>query len=134
VVISADPILFPKVIHPNILVCLSQQAYNRYSASIRPGGLLLTDKHLVSIDSMLDARHVELPMHDAVMGRLHNHMVLNICMLGALLSLTNMVRVESVKKVLEKRIPPEFVSVNVQAMEIGREIAAGLGVLWEMGE
>ena len=43
VIISEKPILFPKVTQPNVLVCLTQQAYDKFSTIIRPGGLLLTD-------------------------------------------------------------------------------------------
>ena len=39
VIISGSEIMFPKVIQPNILVCLTQEAYNKFSSIIRPGGL-----------------------------------------------------------------------------------------------
>ena len=42
VIISTKPIHYPKVVNPNILVCLTQEAYNRFSGIIWPGGLLLT--------------------------------------------------------------------------------------------
>ncbi len=38
VVISDSKINFPKVIQPNVLVCLTQEAYNKFSSIIRPGG------------------------------------------------------------------------------------------------
>jgi len=38
VIISDSDILFPKVIQPNVLVCLTQQAYNKFYSTIRPGG------------------------------------------------------------------------------------------------
>ena len=45
VIISDRAIRFPKANQPNILICLTQMAYNQFSPSIRPGGLLLTDSH-----------------------------------------------------------------------------------------
>ena len=48
VIISDSDIRFPKVNQPNILVCLTQEAYNRFSELIRPGGLLLTHSHFVA--------------------------------------------------------------------------------------
>jgi 2-oxoglutarate ferredoxin oxidoreductase subunit gamma len=38
VIISDREIRFPKVTQPNILICLTQQAYNTFSGTIRPGG------------------------------------------------------------------------------------------------
>jgi 2-oxoglutarate ferredoxin oxidoreductase subunit gamma len=43
-----SPINFPKVIQPNVLVCLTQEAYNKFYDIIRPGGLLLTDTRFVA--------------------------------------------------------------------------------------
>jgi len=66
VIISNTHIRYPKVIEPNILVCLTQAAYNQYSPLIRPGGILLTDKYFVKQEKKIDARLVELDMHRAV--------------------------------------------------------------------
>ena len=49
VIIADRPIHFPKVIQPNVLVCLTQQAYTKFSSIIRPGGLLITDSRYVKI-------------------------------------------------------------------------------------
>ena len=46
VIISDSVIHFPKVIQPNVLVCLTQEAYSAYYPIIRPGGLLLTELKL----------------------------------------------------------------------------------------
>jgi 2-oxoglutarate ferredoxin oxidoreductase subunit gamma len=43
VIISDSPINFPKVIQPNVLVCLTQESYNKFYDIIRPGGLLISD-------------------------------------------------------------------------------------------
>lgn len=50
VIISDSAIHFPKVIQPNVLVCLTQEAYSAYYPIIRPGGLLLTDARYVKTE------------------------------------------------------------------------------------
>ena len=40
VIISNSKIDFPKVVQPNILICLTQEACNRYVGILRPDGLL----------------------------------------------------------------------------------------------
>ena len=47
VLISDTEINFPKVTYPNLLVCLTQEAYNTFSPIIRPGGFLITDTRFV---------------------------------------------------------------------------------------
>ncbi len=123
IIISEDPINFPKVIQPNVLVCLTQAAYNKFSGIIRPGGLLLTDSRFVSIERKIDAQQHGLPMFESVMEKLKKPIVFNICMLGAVLELTKVVTPDSIRKVLKTRIPSQFIELNDQALDLGLEIA-----------
>jgi 2-oxoglutarate ferredoxin oxidoreductase subunit gamma len=123
VIISDEEILFPKVIQPNVLVCLTQDAYNLYNGNIRPGGLLLTDRHYVKQEKKVDARQIELDMYNVVIDKLGMPIVLNICMLGALINLIPLVKQESLTKVLETRIPTEYLNVNKQAFRLGIQLA-----------
>ncbi len=124
VIISDAPIRYPKVQQPNVLVCLTQVAYNKYSPIIRPGGLLISDTRFVTIQRGVDARHVELPLYKAVLDTLAQPIVLNIAMLGALLGLTSLLKPESVMTVLGTRVPPAFLEVNRRAMDLGLELGA----------
>jgi 2-oxoglutarate ferredoxin oxidoreductase subunit gamma len=119
VIISDHPINYPKVIQPNIVVCLTQEAYGMYAPIIRPGGLLITDARYVHTERKVDAIQRELPMHTTVMEKIGNAVVLNICMLGALLGLTQLVRTESILAVLETRVPQRFLEMNRQALLLG---------------
>ncbi|MFH1242226.1 MAG: 2-oxoacid:acceptor oxidoreductase family protein [Pseudomonadota bacterium] len=125
VIISQEPIYYPKVINPHILVCLTQEAYTKFAGIIRPGGLLLTDAKFVKTERKVDARQVELGMYGAVMEQIGNPIVFNICMLGALIALTSVVRMESVAQVLQSKIDPRFIQANVKALQIGSELADG---------
>jgi 2-oxoglutarate ferredoxin oxidoreductase subunit gamma len=128
VLISESEIYFPKVVQPNILVSLTQESYNTFSSIIRPGGLLLVDSRFVSIEKKVDAKHIALPMYDTVMEKIGKPIVFNICMLGALLGATQLVRGESIIKVLETTIPKDFMTMNKTALELGMamgESAAG---------
>ncbi len=122
VIISDSAINYPKVIEPNVLVCLTQEAYDKFGSMIRPGGLLLTDTRYVITNSKSDARQIELPMYMTVMDKIGKPIVFNICMLGAVLSLTDLVRPESIMKVLETRIPADFLKINREALELGIEM------------
>jgi 2-oxoglutarate ferredoxin oxidoreductase subunit gamma len=126
VIIAESPIYFPKVIQPNVLVCLTQQAYTSYYSILRPGGLFITDSHFVKLGKKVDARQVELPMYDAVMEKIGRPIVFNICMLGAVIGLTKLVRPDSIMKVLETQINPNFLEMNRQALEIGMKLVEGI--------
>jgi len=119
VIISDTTINYPKVIQPNVLVCLTQEAYNKFYTIIRPGGLLITDSRYVKIQRKADAKQRELPIYATVMEKIGKPIVFNICMLGALLALTDLVRPESVMKVIKTRIPKNFLDLNQKALDIG---------------
>ena len=82
VIISESNINYPKVIQPNVLVCLTQEAYNKFYTIIRPGGLLITDSRYVKIQRKADAKQRELPIYATVMEKIGKPIVFNICMLA----------------------------------------------------
>jgi 2-oxoglutarate ferredoxin oxidoreductase subunit gamma len=105
---------------------LTQQAYANYFGIIRPGGLLVTDSRYVKLGKKVDARQVELPMYERVMETIGRPIVFNICMLGAVIGLTKLVRPESIMKVLETQIPKSFLEMNRQALDLGFKLTERL--------
>ena len=124
VIIDDCEIHFPKVFQPNVLVCLTQQAYNKFNSIIRPEGLLITDTRFVSVERKVDARQVPLPMYQNVMEKIGKPIVFNVCMLGAVIGLTRLVKPESILRVLQNRIPPGFLKINQEALELGEALVA----------
>ncbi len=124
VIISDAAINYPKVNQPNILVCLTQEAYGKFAAIIRPGGVLITDARFVTPQKKVDAVQYELPMYQSVMDQIGKPIVFNICMMGAVLGLTGVVGLGAVEKVLEQRLPPAFMEMNRQALQMGFDLGA----------
>lgn len=124
VIISTEKINYPKVMQPNILICLTQEACNRFVGILRPGGLLLTDSRLVSVERKVDAVVRQLPMFQSVMDDIGNPIVLNICVLGALVGLTGIVKEKSLIKVMKNRLRPEFLEMNQRALSLGVALAS----------
>lgn len=124
VIIATSDIFFPEVTQPNILVCLTQEAYNEYSSIIRPGGILLVDSRFVTTGKKVDAIQVQLPMYETVMEKIGKPIVFNICMLGALLGITEVIKPKSVMEVIKTRVPKEFVDMNNRALDIGLILGA----------
>lgn len=127
VIISKAPIRHPKVINPHILVCLTQTAYNKYARILRPGGLLIIDRNYVTIDYSVDARQVDLDMYKTVKEQIGKPIVFNICMLGAVIQLTGLVKPASVLCVLKQRLDSKFMPMNQKALELGIALAEKTG-------
>jgi 2-oxoglutarate ferredoxin oxidoreductase subunit gamma len=119
IIISDNKINYPGVIQPNILMTLTQDSYNTFSSIIRPGGLLLTDPRFVETTRKVDAKQLELPMYEQVMDKVGKPIVYNICSLGALVGITQILEPEAVLQVLEERIPKDFLDMNMRAFDLG---------------
>jgi 2-oxoglutarate ferredoxin oxidoreductase subunit gamma len=124
IIISDSKISYPKVVQPNVLVCLTQEAYNKFYPIVRPGGILITDTRYVKTQKKADAIQKELPMYQTVMEKIGKPIVFNICMLGVVISMTQLVKPESIMKVLETRIPSGFLEMNREALNIGMAMGA----------
>lgn len=122
VIISERDIDFPVVTQPNILVCLTQEAYTSFGPEIRPAGTLITDSRFVETTKKVDARQIELPMYERVMEEVGKPIVFNICVLGALIGISDLVKAESVMKVISQRVPKDFIEMNNTALHIGLEL------------
>ncbi len=119
IIISNSEINFPKVVQPNILVCLTQEAYDTFSQIIRPGGILLVDSKYVETKRKVDAKHISLPMYTKVMEEIGKPIVFNICMLGALIGVTKLLKPSSIMSVLKTKIPDGFLEMNKKALDLG---------------
>lgn len=122
IIISDDVIHFPGVTQPNILICLTQQAYTNFAPIIRPGGTLITDSRFVEITKKVDAKQIELPIYEAVMENIGKPIVFNIAVLGALLGVSGMLKPESVMNVIETKVPGDFIEMNKTALEMGLDM------------
>ena len=122
IILSSTEIGFPNVTQPNILVCLTQEAYTSFAPIIRPGGTLLTDSRFVKQERKVDAKQLALPMYEQVMENIGKPIVFNICVLGALVGLTGLIRPKSVMQSIKDRVPPDFIEMNSKAFDIGMEL------------
>jgi 2-oxoglutarate ferredoxin oxidoreductase subunit gamma len=129
VVISSAPIRFPKVINPYVLICLTQEAYNKYGRLIRPGGLMIVDPFYVTVSKNVDAYQIALPMYETIKREIGKTMVLNTCMLGCVVALSDVVKPDSIIKALRNNMAPEHHEMNIRAFELGM----GLGESYQGG-
>ncbi len=129
VIISDETIYFPEVKQANIMVALTQEAYNTYSSLVRPGGIIITDSKYVKIAKNVGSKQIEVPMYEKVMEQIGKPIVFNICMLGALLGITEFMKPTSVMKIVKTRIPEDFIQMNEDALELGMELGTEYTIL-----
>jgi len=117
VVISDEPVGYPYISAPSVLVAMSQQAYDRYHARNRDDALVIIDEDLVKPPA--DSRGLlSIPARRLAEG-LGRVAVANVVMLGFLTAVTSLVTVASMKKSLLAAVPRGTEGLNLKAFEQG---------------
>jgi 2-oxoglutarate ferredoxin oxidoreductase subunit gamma len=128
VIISDSRIKFPEVLKPDILLCLSQEACNRYMPNLKQGGLLVIDQDLVNVENVRpDIKVIGLPF-TAEAERMNRRIVANVMALGALAVLAGLVKPESLAQALSSRLPERNVPVAREALEVGVRMGRGVSI------
>lgn len=126
VILSGEPILYPYVAQPDVLVVMSQEACTRFAPQLKPGGILITEQDLVHVNSMpAGVRAYGVPA-TRLAEELGRKVVLNIVMTGFFTAVTNLLEPEAVRKAVEDSVPPAMQQLNLQAFEKGYEFGSRL--------
>ena len=120
VVISDEPVGYPYVISPQVLVILSQEAYNKYTPNLGQETLVIIDPDLVKPNASQNLRILSIPATNLAreMGRV---VVANIIMLGFLAAVSDVVSPEALKKSILSNVPEGMREFNTKAFELGYE-------------
>jgi len=126
VVISDEEIDFPKVVEPDVLVVMSQHAYNEYAENVKNGGILIMDPDMIPHEKDLKNVKVFRIPASKIAEELGRKIVANIVMLGAFVSITNLLNENAVKESIKANIPEGTEKLNLTAFEKGYEYAKNL--------
>jgi 2-oxoglutarate ferredoxin oxidoreductase subunit gamma len=127
-VVSDDRVLYPYISLPEILVSMSQEAYEKYEPELREDGLLLIDKDLVRAKPPRGKIKTYSIPSTRFAEELGNRIIANLVMLGFFTAITGIVSPEAMKKALPGLVPGRFLELNKKAFdkgyEYGKEILA----------
>jgi len=127
VIISDEEIDYPRVLRPDIVITMSQRAYDEFGRAVIPGGRLIYDPGLVVPEEREDVELIPIPatkMAEELGARISANMV----MLGALTALCDLLKPEAVEQAISMRVR-RALEVNLKAFRMGYE--AGLRWLEE---
>jgi 2-oxoglutarate ferredoxin oxidoreductase subunit gamma len=126
VVISAEDIDFPKVVEPDVLVVMSQHAYNDYTGDVKAGGTVIMDQDMIPSEKKLkDVKVYRVPA-TKIAEQLGRRIVANIVMLGAFVAITGLLDTDAMKEAIKENIPKGTEELNLAAFEKGYEFGKTL--------
>jgi 2-oxoglutarate ferredoxin oxidoreductase subunit gamma len=119
VILSDQPILYPYVTHPDILVVMSQEAYTRFSPELKDNGLLIIEQDLVRVSELQEGTRLFSVPATRLAEELGKRMVLNSVMVGFFGAVAGLLDPESLRKAIADSVPAGFRELNLRAFDRG---------------
>ncbi|HEX7474447.1 MAG TPA: 2-oxoacid:acceptor oxidoreductase family protein [Dehalococcoidales bacterium] len=118
VVAAEEPIGYPYLTEPNVVVILSQDAYGKYGKGLPASTQLVIDPDLVKPDSEDKHSYLSVPANRMAreLGRV---VVANIVLLGFLAAVNSFVTADALKKSVLATVPKGTGEFNLKAFELG---------------
>jgi 2-oxoglutarate ferredoxin oxidoreductase subunit gamma len=121
VILSNEPILYPYVTRPDILVTMSQEAYSLFTPQLKEDGVLIIEQDLVRVDKVPAGVRVYGVPATRLAEELGKRMVLNIVMVGFFAAVTTVLEPEAVRQAVGDSVPEAFRELNLKAFDKGFE-------------
>ena len=125
VIISDEPISSPVVNNYDIAIVLNQPSLDKFEEKVKPGGVLIYDQY--GINNKVKRKDIDVYCVNAMEEsmKMENTKVFNMIILGGLLKITPMLKIENVMKGLKETLPERhhhLLPVNEQAIIRGMDI------------
>ena len=119
VILSDNPVLYPYVTRPDILVVMSQEAYTLFSPQIKDNGILIIEEDLVRIDHLPAGVRVYSIPATRIAEDIGKKMVLNIVMVGFFGAVTGVLDPDALRKAVAASVPEAYRDLNLKAFNRG---------------
>jgi 2-oxoglutarate ferredoxin oxidoreductase subunit gamma len=123
VIISEKTIQYPYIKTPDLLVCMSQSAYEKYIDALKPDGILMIDRDLVK---PLDDRECFSIPATRMAEELGRVMMANIIMIGFVTAVAGATSLDATQDAVMKSVPKGTEKMNQQAFTKGYEYGLSL--------
>lgn len=124
VIISNREIAYPKTISLDILLVLTDEALQKNYSRLKKDGILIANSVFVkNIPPSLNRKNVYLLALSDIALSLGDIIFTNMVALGALLAIKEVVKLETVKEIIELRVKKKFRDKDCQALVKGYEEA-----------
>lgn len=119
IIISDEPILYPRATRIDFFLALAQMSYNKYATDLAEDAELLVDSNLVPNVRDNGHRVHRLPVVEIAKIELGNEVLSNSVALGAVVALTDIVAPDAAWQAIEARVPKKARELNRKAFERG---------------
>jgi len=126
VIISAEEIYELEPDKHDVLVAMTQPAYEKFISLLKPKGTLILDKDLVITEGKLEPRGIKkhgISATDIAFKKFGRKIMANMVLLGYMNTLLNLVSEDALAKAVSTNVPRGTEKLNLEAMHEGINIA-----------
>jgi len=120
VIVSGEPITYPGIDTPDVILCLAQVAYDRYVEKFAGHTLIFYDTGLVVPAAGAKGTHIGYDFKQMSM-KMGNMAVANTIALGAMMKRTGLLRRDNLAAAITEffSAKPKVVGINIDALDAG---------------
>jgi 2-oxoglutarate ferredoxin oxidoreductase subunit gamma len=118
VVVSRGPIDYPRVVSPEVVVILSQEAYTNFGRNPPEGTLVIVDPDLVKTDPAVQPALLSVPA-TRMAREMNRPVVANIIMLGFFAAVSDLVSHNALREAVRASVPEGTEDLNLSAFDKG---------------
>jgi 2-oxoglutarate ferredoxin oxidoreductase subunit gamma len=120
-VLSDQPVLYPYITQPDILIVMSQDAYNLFTPELKDNGVLLVEEDLVRVSDVPSGVRAHGVPATRLAEEIGRRLVLNIVMVGFFGAVTALLDPDALRKAVADSVPPGTEAMNLRAFDRGFE-------------
>lgn len=121
IIIADEPVDYPYVIEPDILVLLFQEAYAKFGKILKPDGLMIVEQDLVKLGDESPPALV-IPA-TRIAEELGNKIVTNVVVLGCIVGASGVVSRQAAEQAIRDTVKAKAVELNLRAFAAGYQHA-----------
>jgi 2-oxoglutarate ferredoxin oxidoreductase subunit gamma len=122
VIVSDEPIRYPKVRKADYSVLMSQKALEMYLKDAKKNSVLIVDPDLVKADDIEGAYEVVKIPAMKIADNLGLRLISNMVMLGALVKKSGLFDLEVLERAVADVVPEKTLDLNLQAIRAGADL------------
>ncbi|HOJ15714.1 MAG: 2-oxoacid:acceptor oxidoreductase family protein [Caldisericia bacterium] len=120
VIISDRQIFFPRVLVPDILIAITEEAYKKYGVNLKNNGIMIVDSFMVkSFKKDNSFKIYASPFTQIAEEKFNSKILTNMIILGYTTKILNIVSFESLSKALSTIFKGESFEINYEALKTG---------------
>jgi 2-oxoglutarate ferredoxin oxidoreductase subunit gamma len=121
VVLSDEKILYPYVTTADILVAMSQEAFEKFKGGVKPGATVLVEEDFVKVDELPEGIKLHAIPSTRLAEEIGRRLVSNIVMVGFFTAVTKLITNEAARRAVKDLVPRGTEDLNLIAYDRGYE-------------